>query len=420
MSSVAIPSVPVIALVLALAGAGAGGAVLSGAVPLNAFSAPAAAPAPEGWEVLETYTGDVDLEAVTEGTLDLRTFEGAVSVIGWDEPSYEITVLVLPDQDKQRITDGAITSTFNEGSEGGLGLQLLVERAGNYDISTSGDGGPRVAVVANVPASISWTTAFVCSGATGGLGQDLAGPLEQLFGGQQGDQDQACTQGGAGIDMNIGLGRDEPQQAEEIPFVLEGLHGGELMAMAQYASLGVKDLSFEKLGLLTQYGEIRVDAVATDLAAMTQYGSVGLSATTDNLRVFTQYGDIRAHVVDGASGAIQLESQYGSVTLGVPAGNDRGYDAQASTQYGEIIIELTDAEGSGEDGNAALGERADLLGSLLVPPKRPSGYGDARTESAQTAGFDAKDVQVTIAAMTQYGDILITDGELPVPDDDQA
>lgn len=410
-------------LAVALAGAGLGGAVLTGTLPLTQTNAAEPEPA-QGWEVLETFTGEAG-DAAT-GTLDLRAFWGNIQVVGWSEPSYEITVYqrAPQQQDGQRLSDAAIEATFEELREDGLGLRLVVQRTGSYDIHVNEDSWTDIAVVANVPGSIDWSTVFVCTGETHAsvLREALMPLLAPLH--EPGEEDQACVEGSPMLGMDIGsisLGDSSSDEEEvwDFPFELVGLHGTDLMVQAQYADLALDGLSFAKASVMTQYGNVLGGIDAPELAVMSQYGRIGLTTVTDAADIGSQYGDLYLAFGPGNAGAYNVATQYGDIVAGVVAAPDRGYDAEAATQYGEALIILDGIQyGEEEDDDGALLTKAGLplLGDGPVRERDSSGNSIVQ---ARSENFDAAPVQVIVKALTQYGDALITDGEMPEAEDDE-
>lgn len=428
VSLVVLPRVtPVILLAMALGGAGMSGAVLTGVAP-NPFAASSEpSPVPEGMELVESFTGDID-PTVTEGSLDLRTFTGPIHLVGWDEARYEINVYQRAAQGQSVGGDETVEATLESAADG-FGLNLLVKRTGTMGpVATLGGGndGPRIAVVASVPSQLMWTNIFLCSGATGGFGETF-GVLEQLFGSPKEERDAGCVQdnhllGDGGIHIDPGMGSKDEEKSAEIPFAVEGLHGGDLGMMSQYGSIAVRDATFAKADLLTQYGEIEGELDAMEIHALTQYGNVQLASVVDTLEVATQYGSIKALVLGGDSGSVNAMSQYGTVVIGVVQGEDRGYQAQGTTQYGDVVIMLHDAVDQEEEEDEGATKAASGLLPLLggEKPAKPSrGDHGPKTLKAVSAEYDSRAVQMTLEAVTQYGDVLITDGELPTADPDQ-
>jgi hypothetical protein len=365
---------------------------------------------PAGWEVVKTFTGDAG--GATTGSLDLRTYTGPIHVVGWDQAGYAITVLTKKD-DSQHLGEHGVDPVFTQSSDDGLGLKLVVQPRGTNDISFGSGGtdigsdGAPVAVIANVPASIAWQKAFVCSGASGGMGFDIPLPFDQP---PSQDEPKGCVQvqqsfnAHLGTDV-IGRGDEKSNSSNPVPFAIENLHGGSLGVNAQYANLGLVGLTFEEAKLATQYG------------------SVTLKTTVDKLAAHSQYGSIKIQVLGGGSGTYDLASQYGNIQLQVPHAAQRGYDATGTAQYGKVTIKLSDAEATPEDGEptapAGTSAAASPLGALplMGESKDPSSHGgrhgQSQTAKAKSADFDAKAVQVKVTSAAQYGDILITDGALP-------
>lgn len=412
-------------LVVALAGAGLGGAVLTGTLPLMTKSAE---PEPgTGWEVLETFTGEAG--DLTEGTLDLRTFWGNIQVTGWDQPGYEITVYQrAPEQSGQRLSDAGIEAVFEETREAGLGLSLLVQRTGTYDIHVNEDSWTDIAVVANVPGSIAWSTAYICSGETspGRIREALAPILGALWDGSE--EDDRCVDGSPMPSGSIGsinlMDESEEEEVYEFPFALANLNGGELTVHAQYADLALDGLAFAKAGIATAYGDILGTIDAPELAVHSQYGDIGLTTVTDTAEVMSQYGDLYLSFGPGETGAYNVVTHYGEVVVGLVNSPDRGYDAQATTEYGEALIILdgiTYGAEEDEDDGAALLAKAAGLPALLNKPDPPAGrdYEHGATVKAQSEGFDTAPIQVVVKALTEYGDLLITDGEMPEAEEDE-
>lgn len=408
-------------LAVALAGAGLGGAVLTGTLPLTKTNAAEPEPA-QGWEVLETFTGEAG-DGLT-GTLDLRAFWGNIQVVGWSEPSYEITVYQrAPPQGGQRLSDAAIEATFEELGEDGLGLSLVVKRTGSYDIHVNEDSWTDIAVVANVPGGIDWSSVLVCSGET--HASVLREALMPLLGAlrEPGEQDEACVEGSPMLRMDLGsinLG-DSGKDGEvwDFPFELTGLHGTDLQVQAQYADLALDGLSFAKASVMTQYGNVLGSIDAPELAVMSQYGRIGLTTVTDAADIASQYGDLYLAFGAGNAGAYNAATQYGDIVAGVVAAPNRGYDAEAATQYGEALIILDGVEyGEEEDDDGALLTKAGLPLLSQSPVRERDSSGNSVVQ-AKSENFDTAPVQVVVKALTQYGDALITDGEMPEPEDDE-
>lgn len=405
----------VLPVALALTGAGLSGAVLTGTLPLPAEPRAAADP-PVGWEVVETFSGKVGAD-ITQGTLDLRIFRGNVRVVGWEQSSYEVSVLRAA-SGGQRAGDKGIRAEFQEQPGEVLGLSLVVKPTGAVGISL--DGSDRYAVLASVPASLDWQQVLLCSGLEHELEKLLAPVLAAL--GEE-DEELGCVEApGPGVDASIGLSLQEESAADEVPFGVEGLRGGELTVIAQYADLGFLDAAFASASVLTHYGDVQGALDAAKLALATHYGDVALATRVDELAAVTHYGDLHVLVTGGGSGKLDLMSHYGDVALGVPAGQDRGYDATGKSEYGEVVIELSGAEEAGDEGDGARAARRqaafpDVPFPLPGQPSSPEEKGrDAK--HVKTANFDGAPVQVTIRAVSHYGDVLVTDGQLPPPEDE--
>lgn len=416
-------------LALALGGAGLSGAVLTGTLPL--LQTRSAEEPVAGWNVLETFTGAA--EGAT-GSLDLRTFWGNIQVVGWDSPTYEITVYERLVQSGQQVSDAGVEVQFEErAADEGLALSLQVVPTGSYDINL-GHRERDYAVVANVPSAISWSTANICSGADGyGLG--LRGALEPVLGvlwqRDEAKQEEGCITGQHPIRMNIGLmdegSADSEEEVAEFPFSIAGISGDELMVHAQYADFALDSLKFSKAGLMTQYGDIEGNLEALELHAMTAYGDIGLTFTADALAVGSQYGDLHLQSLGGGPGAYAVGTQYGEVVLAVPDGLDRGYDVEAMTEYGEALIILDGVEFTSEEGDeGTLDLQAGLpaLGKAAPLPGKPSRdhTGADKGVAAKSEHFDGAPIQVVIKALAEYGDVLVTNGLMPEAeeDDDQA
>lgn len=401
---------------LALAGAGMTGAVLTGTLPLMKASAPASPEGPQGWDVLKSFEGDV-ADDVLQGTLELRSFTGNLQVIGWSEPRYAITIYEHREGDGPSLGDGSIEPEFKatDGAEG-LALSLKVAQKGTADIKVN--SWSELAVIAQVPSRVAWTSALVCSGQVEQFETAFGQLFDTLFSEKRQSDMKPCLEGGSPVSMNMGIGKlgvtkSNESEVADIPFSVEALHGGDLVVQASYASLHLMDLAFDAGSVLTQYGEIRGKHLqVADLAALTEYGGIKMGVAGDNLVLGSQYGNVLVQVTGGDSGKVEVTSQYGDVKVGVPVGPDRGYDATATTQYGEATIDLEDAESGDEDGGAAATSAPGLDGIPLPfgEGKKPSREG--HTAQAKTVDFDAKPIQVTITAATQYGDVLITDSEL--------
>jgi putative adhesin len=408
---VAIPRVtPAIFVAIALAGAGLSGAVLTGVVPM--FSSQSAEPSGiEGMDVLETFNGEVD-PALTAGTIDFRTFTGPVHIVAWDQPAYEITVYQRQ-ANGQRLSDAAVDVQFDELDNDILGLQLVVSSRGTYDIGMNQGNGPLVAVVASVPSALAWDAVFVCSGATNGFDEALFGPLGMIFGDEE-PAAQACTEGtqAVGGDWNLNLQMEDEQQQVDVPFAIEGLNGGELQVNAQFADLSLVDLNFNKADITTQYGSIEGTLDAAEMSVFTQYGDIDLTSKVDILHALTQYGDVAITSLGGDSGEYEAASQYGDVGLAVVPAPDRGYDAEGTTQYGEVLILLSDMEKEAVDDDQTATTAAAPLGLPALFGEEDNHREGATKASAKSVDFAEKAVQVKLSAVTQYGDVLITDGLL--------
>jgi hypothetical protein len=419
-------------LVLALAGAGISGAVLTGTLPLLQTQNASSEEPYAGWEVLETFTGDA--AGITEGALDLRAFWGNIQVVGWSQESYEITVLTRGGEQGQGLSDAGVEAVFAEDRAEGLSLSLVLQRTGTYNVGVNGQHAD-YAIVANVPSAIAWKTAFVCSGMEHGsvLRQALApimGALHEDSGSDE--RDLTCVEGSPMLNLNIGRIRVDDNGSDEevvaVPFAVSDLAGGELIVMAQYADLAFEGVAFDTAMVHTQYGDITGSLAAAETSIMTQYGDIGMVLTADKLEVMSQYGDLHLAVADGGAGAYNVGTQYGDLTIGLPSDPAFGFDAEALTQYGEALIVLDGIEYSSEDEED---DGTAVANTKFVPgfpgmPGKPGGksksYNHGSEVTAQSEHFDSAPIQVLVKAWTQYGDVLVTNGAMPEAeaDDDQG
>lgn len=141
-----------------------------------------------------------------------------------------------------------------------------------------------------------------------------------------------------------------------------------------------------KLEVETRYGDL--DLVRTTLAGGsrldTSYGDV-LVADVELLGDFTvttSYGDVDFGATKVATGSLSLDSSYGDLAVGLPRQADAGYDVDASTSYGDAVVQIGETE-------------------------RYERNKDGDTVRAKSAGFATKAAQLGVTATTSYGDIDI-------------
>ncbi len=415
------------AIALVISPASLGIAAYTGAVDLDLTAS--SEPGFNG-KIVHEETGSFD-EPVTEGTLDLRVDRGAVRVIGWEKPEYRVIVVEEPHEDAA-LSDQETSVEFEDRSSGStIDLKVVADRQGTYRVQQDGDGvrtGDHVdlAIVAWVPASAQYSTIRACSGQdsfwSGAIStaDDVLGEIAEVRDGDHGcvpAQETPSTMG------QISINHEGNSTGLNVTSGVVGLQGDALRALTSYGSIEVTEAGFETIDLDSAYGEVALAdvtagsvEVSTDYGAITarelevtdlelasgygdltvqgtaeaaeiatEYGSILLEGTFDDLDVSTEYGDLAAELAVRASGAYDLSTEYGNVELSVPARDAIGYDVVASTEYGDVDVDLQDASRQGD-----AGEEDDE---------------DREREHVRTDGFDERAIQVEMVIETEYGDV---------------
>jgi DUF4097 and DUF4098 domain-containing protein YvlB len=155
-----------------------------------------------------------------------------------------------------------------------------------------------------------------------------------------------------------------------------------------------------ELNLDTSNGRITLEnIIATEIALETSNGAIELndvnadilSGSTSNGRIQgrvdgreveleTSNGSIDLTLPGTQTGSYELSTSNGSIDLNVPTGNDMGYSVNLRAGLGSVDLNLDDLDYSVDEN---------------------------RHKVAETEGFDARDIQITIDADTSIGSIDI-------------
>lgn len=131
----------------------------------------------------------------------------------------------------------------------------------------------------------------------------------------------------------------------------------------------------------TTNGAVAASGIRGDaLHVQTTNGAVTLHARVRDATVETTNGAITGTLLPTASGAWSLRTTNGAITLIASENFDRGYAIDARTTNGRIVISLHDGDTTGEG---------------------------TRHQTFRTRGFDAREVQTTIAMETTNGSIVV-------------
>lgn len=430
------------ALALVVSPASLGIAAYTGAVDLGLDTA---SESEFNGEIVEEFTGSFD-EEVTEGTLDLRVDRGAVRVIGWDKPEYRVVVVEEPHEEAE-ASDHETTVEFKDSSSGStIDLKTVADREGTYRVQQDDDGvraGGHVdlAIIAWVPASADYTKLRACSGQDhfiNGAFQTVNEVLGEVSESEEKDrgcvpaQDRPSTMG------QININYDANHTGLNVTTGVSGLDGDLLWAFTGYGDIQAEETGFETVRLASGYGDITLDEVSAervdvetdygdisaetletedlaidtgygdvhlegtvDAASLsTDYGDVVLDGTVDDLELTTDYGDVIGQLDIRASGAWDITTDYGDVALSVPAQQAIGYDVEAATDYGDVEIDLADADeqSSSEDENDD---------------------DDEEHEHVRTRGYEDRAIQVEMDITTDYGDVTVGHDTVDLEEDEE-
>lgn len=411
-------------------------------------------------EVVDSFEATFD-EPIETGRLDLRVDYGKVKVVAWEKNAYEVEVLQVPtDDDRTQVefTDDSEGST--------LDLSVVVDRqqqsGAHVDAGEQEYGDDHVdkAIVARVPAGATYEDVYACEGQASAVSQAIDDGFSNLPGVEESDEDRGCvpagdqpeTRGSIQVDADdddrhlnltwgaIGLdGEKLEMRVDYGDIVLEQLNvetakvvtdygdlsgehvtAKEAQLVTDYGDVSIADLDADHLQAVSDYGDLDLDGSVDDLDVTTSYGDVRLTGTVergnvttdygkitvngtfDAGRVTTDYGDVVMRLQPTDTGAIDVYSDNGAVSVFVPEGDAYGYDVSAATDHGDVVIGLEGA--STEGGNASANDEE-------------GGEDDGETVHAKTNDFEEREVQLTLDLDTDYGDIWVTGPDEEVQDD---
>lgn len=374
-------------------------------------------------QTLETFEGELAQE-ITRANLDLRIDRGTVDVVGWEKDSYKIEVLQEADAGST-TGDRETEVTFDETTDGDtVTLETVVDRQGvagptaNVNGQQVGDDQPDRAIVAHVPARLTYETIHACEG------QGYQAPNGSLPV-HVGSEDECvpasdASQIGGGIHVN-----HRSEEGLNITWGVAGLEGDGIDLEVDDGHVELAELDFETIGIETDNGAIEgdnvtvttleletdngqidlgVDAVEADVE--TDNGQVdlvgaieSLDAETDNGQVHvespvlsdgsivTDNGAIEVALEPTRSGDLTLATDNGAIDAYLAHADDVGYRAQGVSDNGDVQIALVDEQGT-DDG---LSEEDE--------------YDSGDREVAQTSGYEDKAIQLSIQAESNNGSI---------------
>ncbi len=378
---------------------------------------------PEG-EVLETYEQSFS-QPVETGALDLRIDRGAVRVVGWAQDAYKVVVLQEPTQGAE-ANDFEVQATFDDASQGDhLDLTLTVVQKGTVGVGTqvndqgTQDPTPEVAIVALVPSSASYEEVQVCSGHLWALEERFEEVDWWPFDEDAVNVDEICTghDDTASASVNVGHVRvmsGEHPEGLNVTFGVENLEGEALELYAEHQDVHVAGLNFAQAAFLLESGDVHGSHLAgSNHTVLTEYGDVSLgNVAVADLRAWSNSGDVTVDLVPRTTGTVDLLSEHGEIVVEVMRRGVVGVEMDAGTDYGDIVVQLTDAKV----------ERNEEAEGNWQDPGYWTGWlqDDGSYEhkaTAETRGFDGDPVHLTLQAFTDSGDILVTDGSAPAMDD---
>ncbi|MGQ0536635.1 MAG: DUF4097 family beta strand repeat-containing protein [Methanobacteriota archaeon] len=376
--------------------------------PAGAREAGPSAPEDFGAPVLQEFRKDFDGRIAT-GELDLRIDWGDVRVFGWNENAYLVQVLQQT-AGGQAASDFETLIDFKDTSSGDvMKLSLLVDQEGTYGVGVQGsDPTPATAIVAYVPKHAFYTKVFACAG-QGHMFDDTFDGIdpwpfdeEPAF-----TVEQECVADDATPGFSIGsIGvNSDRSPAPRVTTGVEEISGKDLLVYSRYGDVDASNASFEAISLLANHGDLSgTNLEGTGATLMTEYGDIVVLGGSVTTKAWSRYGDVDVELTPKATGAHDLLTEYGDISLMVPQGPAFGYQVASGTNYGDIVIALVGAkvkETEAED------EEFDPAGWLQP------GTGYRHTATGGTSDFAGRAVQVDVKAFTDYGDILVTDGSRP-------
>jgi hypothetical protein len=345
-----------------------------GAVSLGPqlIAPPAAPPPATDANAAQEWTGVVAPE-VLRGTIDVRLPYGNIHLVGAEGDGYSFQLLASQQSDGLGFGERQVEPLFSEeiDEEGVLHLALtVVEKGSGFTLNQDQE----IAVVASVPSRLDWDLVSLCS-AVGFAAYDRKDP--QTEGGD-------CSEAQSGPRGGFHIGGSAASL--DVPFLAEGLRGGFLQMHTNNADLGAADVVFQAAQLVTNNGNVQFAGDGTEL------------------HLVSNNGDVDATLTNAASARASLLSNNGNVQARVPVADERGYQVDATTNNGEITIDLPDmeqAEDTGEDD----GTSADLASLPIFQPRPPKeGQQDVH---AQSEGFRELPVQTVLSLVTNNGDIFV-------------
>lgn len=415
-------------------------------VTLPMLDSPHASTGDTEGEVVDSYEKTFDTE-LTTGELDLRIDRGKVHLVAWDKNAYRIEVV-----QSSTDGDGETSVDFQDASEGDhLNLSLTVDYESSSSVYVNagpveqGQTAPDRAIVARVPADVAYERVLACEGQAHGSSV-IEDTVQQIPGVNSEEREHdVCVPAEDGESPgSLYVGSHNSTEQLNLTSAVQGLNGTELDVTTDDADLDLEELAFEDaaitsddgaitgadvsvgtLELATDDGDVRIQRadletakLATDDADLGVEGELGeVNATTDDgdvtfrghiagadldsddglLRVdgaldegsiATDDGDVVLALQPERDGTIDVQTDDGTVAVGLPVSEAYGYDVKATSDDGDIEIGLNETENASD-----------------------SSSDEQNSEHVRTEDYENRDVQLGLTAETDDGDIRVTEDE---------
>lgn len=167
---------------------------------------------------------------------------------------------------------------------------------------------------------------------------------------------------------------------------------GDLWLHAAYgnATVGTVDGSAE---VVAGHGQIRIGTVAGDAALKSSYGSVHLGTAHAAVEATLSYGDLH---IDGSASSVTARTAYGSVTVG----EARGGALDLESSFGTIVVGVADGVPAWLDLSSTQGQLRNRLDGSTVPStgehvsiRARTLYGDIEIRRAHSVSDSARSVE---------------------------
>lgn len=143
---------------------------------------------------------------------------------------------------------------------------------------------------------------------------------------------------------------------------LRAIQAEELSANTSSGDIDARDLDGAHLVLHSDYGDVKAARTRGDLAAHSGSGELELLECDGACRAHSDYGDVHAR---GRFSVLELTSSSGSVQAEAQAGSTLGQGWQLASDYGEVLLVLSERLDFELDASTDYGEvRAELDGVL--------------------------------------------------------